>query len=310
MGRHHTQLLQADGRGSVVALFDVHREAAERLRGELAIEAEVHDDLAGLLTDVALDAVIVCSPILDHFDQVRACWQRGLPVLCEKPLADTRERIAELVESAAQGAPLLSVAYQRRYWSTYRTLRRELQAKKWGPICAVASHNVENWQPTIAGTWRDDPARNLGGFLGDAGSHKIDIVFYVTQLGPVEVFAQSDCCGSQVEIVATVCGRLEGGVMLSMDFLGHAHYLGEDLHVTCAEADLMVRENRLWIARNGRVDPFPEADLEPSANPVAGFLDVLEEGRSNTAPPECALPVFDVTRAILASCRTNRPVRL
>jgi len=36
MGHEHTQALQTDGRGHVVALFDNHRESAERLRGELA----------------------------------------------------------------------------------------------------------------------------------------------------------------------------------------------------------------------------------------------------------------------------------
>ena len=231
-------------------------------------------------------------------------------VLCEKPLADIRDRIVELIEKAARGAPTLAVAYQRRYSSIYRTLRRELQAGRWGPIRAVTAQLVEDWQSTIGGTWRDDPVHNLGGFVGDAGSHKIDVVFYVTGRKPVEVFARCDRCGSQVEIVTTVCGRLEGDVSLGMNFLGHAHHLGEDFHITCDKADLLVRDERLWIARDNRVEPFPEAEMEPDSSPVSGFIDLLDEKQPNPAPPDCALPVFDFTQAILESSRTNRLVRL
>jgi predicted dehydrogenase len=231
-------------------------------------------------------------------------------VLCEKPLANTRENIEELVRRAANGAPTLSVAYQRRYSSVYRTLRRELLSGRWGAIRAVAALLVEDWQSTIGGTWRDDPAHNRGGFVGDAGSHKIDAVFYVTALKALEVFAHCDCCGSQVEITATVCGRLEGGVALGMTFCGHAHHFGEDFHVTCEKADLLVREGRLWMAREDKIEPFPDSEMEPESNPVSGFIDALEGKQPNVAPPDCALPVFDLTQAILESSRTNGPIRL
>ena len=64
MGQHHTQALQAAGRGRVVALFDVDRGTAEGLHDELAAEADVYDDLESLLDNVALDAVIPPSHLL------------------------------------------------------------------------------------------------------------------------------------------------------------------------------------------------------------------------------------------------------
>ena len=88
-------------------------------------------------------------------------------------------------------------------------------------------------------------------------------------------------------------------VSLAMDFVGNAQYLGEDLHVHCERADLMIRDGRLWIGRNGNVDELDQ--LEDESNPVAQFLNVLIDGAANAAPPECALPVFDLTSALLAS---------
>ena len=171
---------------------------------------------------------------------------------------------------------------------------------------AVLSFTTEGWQQTIAGTWRDDPEKNLGGFIGDAGSHKIDAAFFVTGLAPTEVFARSDKCGSRVETTASVSALLTGGVPLTMDFVGNAQEFRETLAVHCAEADLMYRDGDLWIARNGRSEKL--AATEPGSTPVAGFLDHLLNAAENFAPPECALPVFDLTWGILESARTGTSV--
>jgi len=229
-------------------------------------------------------------------------------VLCEKPLADTRERIVDIIARAHSANRHFTVAYQRRHADIYRTLRREVRSGRWGEVRAVTSHNYEDWQSTIGSTWRDDPRLNPGGFIGDAGSHKIDQVFYVTGLEPVEVFARCENFGSNVEIAATVSATLTGGVPWSIDFVGHAQNLGEELYVHCREADLMIRDRRAWIGRKGTVDPI--VDLEQDTNPVASFIDLMLGHGENFAPPECALPVYDFTRAILESNRTRMNVRI
>ncbi len=304
IARLHAERLRQDPRARIIALCDPSRQTAQRLSDELAPAAAVFSDLPPLFDACRPDAAVICTPTLFHFDQVQACRARGLAVLCEKPLADTRERIVRLVE---QGPPVLSVAYQRRYDPIYRTLRREVLSGRWGCVRAVTTHNSERWQQTIAGTWRDDPALNPGGFLGDAGSHKIDMLFFVTGLEPLELVAHSDRQGSRVEIVTTVSGQLRGGALLSMNFIGNAQHWREDFQVHCEEADLAIREERLWIGRNNRFEELGE--LEPGSSPDAAFLDLLTRGAVNEAPAACALPVFDFTQAVLRSAATGQPVR-
>jgi predicted dehydrogenase len=308
IARLHAQRLVADGRAAIVGLCDPNVAAADRLRDEFARDAQVFGEAPPMLDACELDAAVICTPTLFHFEQVQACRRRGLHVLCEKPLADTRERIIELIEESHRGGPVLSVAYQRRYDSLYRTLRREVQSGRWGPVRSVTTHNSERWQQTIAGTWRDDPRLNPGGFLGDAGSHKIDMLFFVTGLRPLEVFAHSDRRGSHVEIVTTVSGLLTGGVALSMNFIGNAQHWREDFQIHCAEADLMVRESTLSIGRDNRIEHV--TNLEPGSSPDAAFLDVLTTGDTNEAPADCALPVFDFTHAVLRSAASGQLIRL
>ncbi|MFN0199426.1 MAG: Gfo/Idh/MocA family protein [Planctomycetaceae bacterium] len=309
MGHWHAERLREDGRGTVTAFVDPSLDAARKLQQQFAPSASLHDSFAQLIASANdIDAAIICTPTPDHFPQIQSCRSRGWHVLCEKPLAHTRVEIVELIAACRGGGPILSVGYQRRYSSLFRTLKREVQSLKWGAIRAITSHNVENWQQTIGGTWRDDPAINRGGFIGDAGSHKLDSLFYVTGLKPISLHAHVDCCGSQVEIAGGVLARMEGDIPLMMDFIGHAQYLGEDLHLHCERADLMIRDGKLWIGKDGRVSELP-CD-EPDSFPVAGFLDQILNGSAAVAPPECALPVFDMTRAILESSRTGTVVSI
>ena len=346
MGRHHAEHLLKDGRGEIVVAYDPAPSLAERLVASVSRDAERNARVgAGLLTappaateglpnggvrrpapkglrvaanrfeDLLsrddIDAVILCTPTGLHYQQAKACLERGWHVLCEKPLANSRNEILELMQlgqQAQQRGQVFSIGYQRRYWSGFRTLKREIFSGKWGPIRAVAGHAMEAWQRTITGTWRDDPAQNPGGFIGDAGSHKIDMLFHLTGLPPREVFARTWRCGSQVEIVAGVSARLGDDAACTMDFVGLAHHLGEDLSLHCAEADLLLRREELWIGRAGKLERL--AADEPDSNPVSGLLDAIQGIAPNQCPPECALPVFDFTQAVFRSAATGENVVL
>ena len=311
MGRHHGQLLNADGRGEIVALLDFDRATAESLREQCCPAARVCDDLDELVSHDDVDAAIICTPTAEHHRQAAACLERGWHLLCEKPLAANRGEILDLIRRADEGqrsGRVFSLGYQRRHTSLYRTIRREVRSGRWGAVRAIVSHNVENWQPTIAGTWRDDPRQNPGGFVTDAGSHKLDSLFYITGLEPREAFARCQTWGSQVEIVSSVSALLSGGVTATIDFIGHAQYLGEDLAIHCERADLMLRHGEFWIACEGRMDRQPID--EPESTPVASFLDSILLGAAELSPPSAALPVFDLTQAILESGRRQQPVEV
>jgi predicted dehydrogenase len=307
MGRLHAERLRATGRVELAALHDVDRAAAESLRQSQAPDTVVAAGAEELIATPGLQGVVICSPTHEHVKQMEAVLSRGLHVLCEKPLADAAsglDRVLGLAEEA-RGHQLL--AYQRRFWGTYRTLRREVQSGRWGAIRAVTSHNTERWQQTIAGTWRDDPAMNPGGFLGDAGSHKVDALFYVTGLEPREVFARTQRCGSRVEINISLSGLLSGDVPLTMDFIGNAEQQVEDLTIHCDDADLMVRDYRVWCVRKNEVRPLEP--LEPTSDPATGFVAVLDGREQNPAPLSVARPVFELTAMALESARSGQCVR-
>jgi len=305
MGRHHGQFLSQDARARIAAVFDPDGSAADRLCSELAPNATVCATLEEVWQRNDIHAVILCTPTPEHYHQARTALERGWHVLCEKPLATTAEEIRSVIalgREARERGQQFSVGYQRRHWSTFRTLRREVQSGRFGPVRSIGVHCMERWQATIAGTWRDDPAQNPGGYLGDAGSHKLDILFYVANLPPRDVFARSWKRGSRVEIVTSVSAVFGDDVPVTIDFIGDAQHLGEDWHFHCADADLILRQNQLWIARANTLEPLDAT--EPHSEPVPSFLETICTGAPELAPPECAWPVFQLTQAILESSRS------
>jgi predicted dehydrogenase len=317
MGHAHGERLAADSRASLVGFFDADPAVALQLRDRFAPAAPVFESVEDAFSKSDADAVVICTPTTAHAEQVQAATCHNLHVLCEKPLGAHRDEILDLVNLSHSRSELhFMLGYQRRFWAIYRRMREEVQSGRWGKIVGVTAVNTERWQQTIAGTWRDNPDINYGGFLGDAGSHRLDGLFYVTGLQLVELSARSSKAGSSVEIVTLINGELQDGqdrdVPFSLSFVGNSNTFHEELFIHCEKADLIVRDFQLFIGRNNEVElielPPEQSGRESTQNPVAGFLDLLTGKAANISPFECALPVFDMTTAILESARSRSTI--
>lgn len=302
IGRVHAERLRADGRALVTVLCDPQIEHARRLRDEYFPDAIITGSVEEGLNLRQFDGAIVATPTHLHASQTESVMLRGVPVLSEKPLAESREKILDLIEySERPEAPELMVGYQRRFWSCYRTIKREIDSGQWGKILSISMHNSEDWKQSQAlpGTWRNDPLQNPGGFIGDAGSHKIDMILNLTGSLPVELRSMIDYAGSRVPIRGMVIGKLEGGVDLSLSLFGDAHHFREDLHIVMERADVFLRNREVWMARDRK--PVKVENPEPDSDATRGFVDMLEGNLKNAAPAQCALKVWDFTSAILES---------
>ena len=315
IGTVHAERIQYDPRANVVAVFDVDTNSVQTLQQQVAPTATCYSSFEEMLNSAPMDGVIIATPTTSHYEQVMQSYQHGLSILCEKPLAESRSKICDLIKLKETPNQKLLLGYQRRYWETWIQLKTELESGKWGELLSITSHNVEDWQSTIQGTWRDDPAINPLGFLGDVGSHKFDAIFFATKVSPQEVFARSWNCGSQVPIVTMVSAIMtdqnsQRDIPLHLDLIGNANRLSEDVHLHCEHADLMIRNmTEFWIAENNNWNLMTYE--EERAHPTRGFLDLLENPQQNSPSPfSAALLVHDFTTAILQSIQQKNPIVL
>jgi predicted dehydrogenase len=71
-------------------------------------------DLADLL-QAGINAVYIASPYKQHYEQVLQCIDRGIPVLCERPVTGSPLQLAELITLAQRNQTFLMEALWMRF---------------------------------------------------------------------------------------------------------------------------------------------------------------------------------------------------
>lgn len=116
----------------VVAIADPNAAAAHSRAREFGIE-KVFDSAQRMFDEVELDAVDVAAPREFHAQVVRMAADKGLPVLCQKPLAPTLAQARELVADVS-GRTRLMVHENWRFRPYYRDLGQWLKAGRIGDV--------------------------------------------------------------------------------------------------------------------------------------------------------------------------------
>ncbi|MGZ4768919.1 MAG: Gfo/Idh/MocA family protein, partial [Ilumatobacteraceae bacterium] len=92
----------------------------DRTRGVATRWNIPHDftDWHAMLDADEIDAVIVASPNSSHFEITMAALDRGLPVLCEKPLGMTADEARQMADTARRHNAVTMVPFTYRFMPT------------------------------------------------------------------------------------------------------------------------------------------------------------------------------------------------
>jgi predicted dehydrogenase len=148
--------------------------------------AAVAADLSAILCDVALDAVVICSPPAAHVDAAVRAIDAGLHVYVEKPLAVRLEDARVLAARAASAGVVTMVGFNYRQHPLVRRLRDGIERGRIGR--AVAMQSVFSVAHGGNG-WRWSPASG-GGALFEVGSHGFDLARWLFQAEVTRVAAR------------------------------------------------------------------------------------------------------------------------
>ncbi len=154
MGADHVTRLSRRVAGARVAVVsDAATDRAESVAAGVPGCRVVTDPLAAI-ADPEVDAVVIASPGRFHEEQVLACIERGVPVLCEKPLTmDAASSLdivrAEDAATARTGRRLVQVGFMRRFDPEYAALRDLITSGAIGePLLVHCAHRNPAVPPT------------------------------------------------------------------------------------------------------------------------------------------------------------------
>lgn len=156
IGERHLPALARDERAEIVGIVDPHPDRAAALAGRFGIPNASSDLDAPWLAGV--DAAVVGVPPLAHADVVETLLDRGIHVLCEKPLAWPPERAWSLVERAATAGLVLGVVQNFQFAEAGKRLFADLAAGRLGEPTATYGFQLSNprrrlphWAPGLPG---------------------------------------------------------------------------------------------------------------------------------------------------------------
>ncbi|WP_127586698.1 Gfo/Idh/MocA family protein [Paenibacillus koleovorans] len=117
-----------------------------------------------------LDLVVNASPSDLHFPISLDLLNRGVNVLCEKPLAKTPEEVDQLIAASKKSGAYLAVFQQSRYMPAFQKIRSIIDSGVLGRIVQVDSTSngfARRWD------WQTLQSNN-GGNLMNTGPHPVD----------------------------------------------------------------------------------------------------------------------------------------
>src|SRR6266850_19513 len=162
----------------IVAATDARPEQRPLLKA-LAPAARWCATADELLAEASLDFVDICTPPSSHAPLIRSALERGLHVLCEKPLVGSLEDLTPLAQLAEKTGRVLHTVHNWHHAPIVRRTAELIREGKIGAVTRVVWHTFRT-RPAVTGdesngNWRVDPAIAGGGVLTDHGWH----VFYV-----------------------------------------------------------------------------------------------------------------------------------
>ena len=187
MGRAHAEGVKNTEGACLYALCDIDRARADEVAKELEV-SRVFTDYRDMIADPAIDAVIIASPDQDHRRMVLDSLDAGKHILCEKPLALTREDCEAIVEAVHKSDRKFMVGQICRYTPGFRQAKEIIDSGAIGELTFVESEYAHDYSGIYArGSWRSDPVRN--GVVG-GGCHAVDLLRWIAG-DPEEVMAYS-----------------------------------------------------------------------------------------------------------------------
>jgi predicted dehydrogenase len=139
-------------------------------------------DLADVLADPAIKAVVIVTPHSLHRPMLEAAVRAGKHVFCEKPLALNLTDARAMISACRDAGLTLGVGHNRRLWPSMQALKRIVQSGELGQILHIEGHFSNLHSDNTAGTWRDSPLESPGGGMTGAGLHILDA--FLNLIGP------------------------------------------------------------------------------------------------------------------------------
>jgi predicted dehydrogenase len=288
------------------------------------------------LLDMDLDAVVVSTPHTMHHEHALAAIERGLHVMCEKPLTTSAAQARELVEAADRNGVHLLMPYGWHYAPFIQEAKRRMEQGAVGDIefvmCHMASpirNLLEGKRYLITGdggagevmfepaasTWAD-PEIAGGGYGLSQMSHSAGMASWLTELRASSVSAFTSAPTSKVELYDAISVEFSSGAIGSFSGAGNMPEdkgFQLDVRIFGTEGVMSIDCDRSRLAVQRHDGDHFEMELERDAGEYRGtgppdnFADLVTGKKDkNYAPGWAGMSAIEIIDAAYRSAKSGK----
>lgn len=181
IGQSHVKTLSQVERITKITVADIdlgHAQAAAAASGGSATT-----NLDDVLTRGKVDGVVIAAPTNQHADLIKRAVENGIPVFCEKPVAEDLQSTIDVVNHVKKYDVPVQIGFQRRFDAGYKEAKAQADAGKLGEVRRIHMITADPTPPPAA------YIKTSGGLFRDCHIHDFDIVRFVTGQEVVSVYA-------------------------------------------------------------------------------------------------------------------------
>ncbi|MCC7497642.1 MAG: Gfo/Idh/MocA family oxidoreductase [Bryobacterales bacterium] len=184
---------------------------------------ETATDWRALVDRDDIDLVDIATPNATHAEMAIALARAGKIVLCEKPMAISREQGSEMVEAARNVPTMVWFNYRRVPAVAYA--RQLIDEGRIGPVYHYRAVYLQDW-PALGATtktWKLSKAGAGSGVLGDLLSHIVDLALYLNgDISEVSAMMHTFAPGREIDDATMAMARFANGSVGSFEATRYA----------------------------------------------------------------------------------------
>jgi predicted dehydrogenase len=271
---------------------------------------QLSTDLADVVDDPGVRAVVLATPHSLHVDQIVAVARAGKPVWCEKPLALTLAEAGRAVAACQTANVVLGLGNNKRCFPSMIELKNAVAEGTLGEILHLEGHFCNEHSTRVMGGWRDSPTESPGGGMTGAGLHILDA--FVNLAGPVRqvdarLFRHKPTPDPR-DSAAVLVEFASGATGLMATVRAGPAYWRVQVFGTKGWAEAR-DETMLTVALMGRQpEPRRFAAADSLAVLLEKFADAVEGGPAFPVSPAQMLDTVAAFEAVIKSIEARRPV--
>jgi len=209
----HRRAMPAINEADNAVLFSLFNRTEEKAK-QMAEEhgaGKYYTSVDELIADEELDALYISSPTYLHCEHVLKAAERGLEVLCEKPMAMNVEECEKMIKACDENDVSLQVCFLFRFHSIFRNIKKLIDEGELGEIIEVRMPILKTLRVPEGG-WRIVKLQGGGGALMDLAAHSVDMFRYLLgEISEVSAFCSTFINDYDVEETGTIMLRMANG---------------------------------------------------------------------------------------------------